>query len=97
MKDSRRHINICKKRNGALNIHYKSNLLIERVRVIQYVDKIILANADSIGNQKCYKPTFNNSGWLHIFFPFQIEAGKYLIDEDESNEDQIVFYLTDKL
>jgi hypothetical protein len=61
-------------------------------------EKIVLSRVgiDHVG--KCYKVTKKNSGWAMIGVSLEnYETGKFLIDEEESNEDELVVYFEDKI
>ena len=46
---------------------------------------------------KTFKPHNPRSTWHSMTLPIDIEEGQYLLDEEESDDSKIVFYLEDRL
>lgn len=66
-----------------------------------YSDKLVLSVSGMDYRGTTFKFTNTNYEWYQCTVCLsdgrQIELGKFLIDEDESNEDEIVIYFEDKI
>jgi hypothetical protein len=61
-------------------------------------DKILFKIVTIDTTTKYFKTCKLQFGWKSLNHThFYIEKGKYMIDEDETNEDQLVIYLEDKV
>ena len=92
------YINICKGTHRR-QVHIASlhEFFHSRVGYEIFHDKLVFKLYTIDYQGKSISPTHINSGWYEIQLVAEIELGKYLIDEDESNEDQLVIYFEDKI
>ena len=65
--------------------------------VIEQTPTKCVIREPSMFDNKTVKLNDVHSGWVNTSIKSQIEIGKYLIDNDESNNSSVVFYLEDRI
>ena len=70
----------------------------EDYHVLKLIDKVVVKKISVLSIGKTYTARKRTSDkMVYLCTPFDIEAGLYKIDEEETNEDQLVFYIEDKI
>lgn len=77
-------------------IHSTHQFFNEPVKINVSDDKIIFEHI-TIDDNHYITPYQKGNGWSIFLQNDYLEKGVYLIDEDESNEDQLVVYFEDKI
>lgn len=92
------YINICNNssrfENKSNSISSKNSLFKEDI-IVKYDENekkitFTLATIDYTGKTK--KATVAGSGWYSLFINEDLPRGRHFVDEEESNEDQLVVY-----
>ena len=90
-----KHIN-----NNYVNLNTKNNFFKTESLILEHSNEKLVFKIPNLDYQgKTYTPSiFNNCEWVRMTIKSKyIQVGRYQIDMDESNEDQVVVYYEDKI
>lgn len=84
-------------RENCRYIHLSNEYFPEREVVIDINSEYLVIRIPSLDDAKTFKAYHHVKGINRIAIGAELPTGKFLIDQEESNEDQLVIYFEDEI